>query len=102
MSEKTGTSGEQREGSGTAHGTGAAQYVREGFPAERLVLRVDFEDGGFALDDLAIGGDLIHMLRLERMSGDSVWGKVYLRDGRSLRLSLHIEKRSLKMNAEWE
>lgn len=67
---------------------------------ELLTHRVDFDRNG--LDDLAIGGDLISMLRLERMSGNSFWGAVYMRDGRSLRLSFNIEKRSLRVTAEWE
>lgn len=64
-------------------------------------MRVDFLKGD-ELDDIAIGGDNIHLLRLERMDGNDWWGCIYLKDGRSLRLSFYVEKRSLSVTGEWE
>ena len=72
------------------------------FAAKELAaLRVDFEKGD-ALDDLAIGGDHVHMVRLERMDGGYFWGCIYLRDGRTLRLSFGAKARKLDVIAEWE
>ena len=66
--------------------------------------RIDYDDGSdTALDDLAIGGDHVHMVRLERMDGDCFWGCIYMRDGRTLRLSFGANKgRKLEVTAEWE
>ena len=75
----------------------------DGAPCEDILRseRVDFEKAD-ELDDLAIGGDLIRMVRLERMAGNHFWGAIYMRDGRDLRLSFWVEKRSLAVTAEWE
>lgn len=76
--------------------------------AELTVERVDLDHGAKfgeidGVDDVAIGGDLIQMFRLERMDKGHFWGKVYFRDGRSLRFSFWTSKRSrLQVGAEWE
>ena len=66
--------------------------------------RVDFKSGdlqsGGDLDDLAISGDLIEMVRVERMSGDSCWGMIYMKDGQHIRLSWSSSKGKLAITAE--
>jgi hypothetical protein len=66
--------------------------------------RVDFKFGdlqsGGDLDDLAISGDLIEMVRVERMSGDSCWGMIYMKDGQHIRLSWSSSKGKLAITAE--
>ena len=52
------------------------------------------------LDDLAISGDQIKMLRLERMSGSSAWGRIHMIDGRDIVLRFSVAKRSLVITAE--
>jgi len=67
------------------------------------VRRIDFSSGGLIsgdLDDLAISGDQIKMLRLERMSGDSAWGRIYMNDGQDVVLRFCVAKRSLVITAE--
>jgi hypothetical protein len=65
--------------------------------------RIDFDDSGPPrLDDLAIGGDHIELLRLERMNRNHFWGEVTLRDGRRLRLSFWAPKGRLDVIAEEE
>lgn len=68
-------------------------------PREK-VARIDLDDGdlwsGGALDDLAISGDLIQMLRLERMDTGVFWGRIYMKDGPDYVLGFHIEKHALK------
>lgn len=66
--------------------------------------RIDFTTGdlstGGALDDLAISGDQIKLLRLERMSNDTAWGRIYMNDGRDVVLRFYVAKRSLVITAE--
>jgi hypothetical protein len=70
---------------------------------ERASLRVDFEADGASLDDVAIGGEHIHLLRLEDMGEGSFWGRITLKDGRALVLSFYAEKKGvLSATAEWE
>jgi hypothetical protein len=68
------------------------------------VRRIDFTTGdlstGGDLDDLAISGDQIKMLRLERMSGSSAWGRIHMIDGRDIVLRFSVAKRSLVITAE--
>lgn len=69
---------------------------------ERECLRVDFEADGYALDDLAIGGAHIHLLRLEDMGDGAFWGAIHLKDGRTLTLSFYAERKGLlKAGGEW-
>ncbi len=53
------------------------------------ICRIDMKDD--SLDDLAISGDMIAGLRMERMSADHIWGRVDLVDGRSFVLSFGPE-----------
>lgn len=70
---------------------------------ERAALRIDFEKDGWHMDDIAIGGDHIHMLRLEDMGNGSFWGCIMLKDGRELRLNFYAEKKGqLSATGEWE
>ena len=66
--------------------------------------RVDFKSGdlqdGGDLDDLAIAGDLIEMVRVERMSDNSCWGMIYMKDGQHIRLSWSSSKGKLAITAE--
>ena len=64
-----------------------------------MVERIDFERDGESVDDLAISGDLVSMVRLERMSGTSVWGAVYMKDGRQFTIWL-TSGRSLRFKGE--
>lgn len=83
-------------------GDGAEMTRPKRFAAQELAaLRVDFEKGA-ALDDLAIGGDHVHMVRLERMGAGEFWGCVYMKDGRTLRLSFGAKGRKIDVIAEWE
>ena len=70
------------------------------------VRRIDFSTGDLAsggdLDDLAITGDQIQMLRIERMSSGTAWGRIYMNDGRDVVLRIYVEKRSLAITAEEE
>ncbi len=67
------------------------------------VCRVAFDADDYHFDDIAISGDLVQMVRLERMENDTFWGAIHLRDGRSLTLSFHASKaRKLEAAAEWE
>jgi len=65
--------------------------------------RIDFEKGDLdsagEVDDLAISGSEIQMLRLERMDTGHVWGAIYFNDGSEVRLSFHSKGR-LSMTAE--
>lgn len=98
---------EGREGSST---TGASAHVASqgsatATDAQRSagMCRINFEDDGRHVDDVAISGDLIRMFRLEAMDRDQFWGAVYLRDGRDLRFWFDGSMaRSLKVTAEWE
>ena len=65
-------------------------------PAERLA----FDPGG-QLDDLSLSGDLIDCLRLERIGDRLLWGYIYFRDGRRLRLSVGTVA-DMKVRADWE
>jgi hypothetical protein len=65
--------------------------------------RIDCETGDAsdgALDDLAITGDQIDMLRLERMSDDTFWGAIHMKDGTGYTLKIWAEKRKLAFNIE--
>lgn len=51
------------------------------------IYRIDMDEGtSIHLDDLAISGDLIQMVRIERMSDGVVWGAIYLKDKREITL----------------
>lgn len=63
--------------------------------------RIDLDSKG-GLDDLAISGDLITMVRLERMDKGGFWGAVYFRDGRDLRMWFSADKGKLAVSAEFE
>jgi hypothetical protein len=63
--------------------------------------RGDLETGG-DLDDLAISGEHIKLLRIERMSDHSAWGRIYMNDGRDVVLRFGVGKGKLVMTAEGE
>lgn len=67
-------------------------------PREK-VERVDLDggdlDSGGSLDDLAISGELINMLRLERMDTGVFWGRIYMKNGPDYVLGFHVSKRAL-------
>lgn len=67
--------------------------------------RIDFTTGDLstcgALDDLAISGDQIKLLRIERMSDDTAWGRIYMNDGKDVVIWFSVAKRrSLIITAE--
>lgn len=69
-----------------------------------MSVRIDFENGDLEsagdLDDLAIAGEEITMLRLERMDPNHFWGSVALKDGTEIRLSIWSSKGKLSFTAE--
>lgn len=64
--------------------------------SEAPVYRVDLDKNG-DLDDLAISGEFIQMLRLERIDSDYMWGRIYLKDGNEIELSFGVSKKSLSV-----
>ena len=66
------------------------------------VCRVAFDADDYHVDDIAISGDLVRMVRLERMSADAFWGAIHMHDGRSLTFYFHAKARRLEASAEWE
>lgn len=65
---------------------------------KRIDLSGDLDQGG-SLDDLAITGDHIKMLRIERMSDGSCWGRIYTNDGPDIVLGWSAQKNKLRMDA---
>lgn len=61
--------------------------------------RIDLDEEG-ELDDLAIDGSLVKMVRLERLSGNSFWMRLYMHDGNDLVLSLHTNKALVRATIE--
>ena len=47
--------------------------------AQTMIERVS--EAGGNLDDLAISGEQIELLRLARMDDSTAWGRIYMRDG---------------------
>ena len=67
--------------------------------------RIDMDEGsslehGGDLDDLAISGDHISLLRIERMSSGSCWGRIYMKDGGDIVLGWSAERGKLAVSAE--
>lgn len=60
--------------------------------------RIDTDEKG--LDDLAISGELIEMLRLERMADNHFWGRVYMRDGNHIELGIYAKRQRISIDAD--
>lgn len=70
-----------------------------------LQRRVDLNNGGTLeegghVDDLSISGEYISLLRLERMNRGSFWGRIYMKDGQDIVLSISAPKGKIDVTAE--
>ena len=70
-----------------------------------LQRRVDLNNGGTLeagghVDDLSISGEYISLLRLERMNRGSFWGRIYMKDGKDIVLSISAPKGKIDVTAE--
>lgn len=63
-----------------------------------VIERIDLDDNG--LDDLAISGELIEMLRLERMGPGHFWGRIYMKDGNHVEMTFWAKRSKLSVTAE--
>ncbi len=61
--------------------------------------RIDLDEEG-ELDDLAIDGSLVKMVRLERMAGNSFWMRLYMHDGDDFVLWLTTAKSLIRARIE--
>lgn len=62
-----------------------------------MTVRIDYDDypaQGDQLDDLAISGDEIEFVQIERMSDGVCWGRIEIKNGRSVVLCWSAEKRN--------
>lgn len=63
--------------------------------------RIDMDGDTDLLDDLAISGDHIKLLRLEDM-GEGFWGRVYMHDGSDIVLSIGAKRNRVSVIVERE
>lgn len=69
---------------------------------ETAKVRIDCEDDTDALDDLAIDGSAIRMLRLERLSDCTFWGAIHMNDGTIQRMTIGADGGKLSFRIEQE
>lgn len=79
----------------------SAERERGGRAVENSMCRIDMDGDTDLLDDLAISGDHIKLLRLEDM-GEGFWGRVYMHDGSDIVLSIGAKRSRVSVIVERE
>lgn len=79
----------------------SAERERGDRAVENSMCRIDMDGDTDLLDDLAISGDHIKLLRLEDM-GEGFWGRIYMHDGSDIVLSIGAKRRRVSVIVERE